>query len=182
MQAVRWQQGAGAGVRPARCEGRRGRLRRSRAAHVGGLTRRCVPDGVRRQLRGSRRHGHAHGGDARRFRARTLKARAHSASCRCRPELDLHGTWKNFRWPLVGKSIAVQSTGGEFGMLRHPAVSTCISRARFRPSISTRCRWRWKASSRTDKLICQRGERRGVRRAGHRFRRGSRGGRRIAGR
>lgn len=32
------------------------------------------------------------------------------------PELDLHGTWKNFRWPLVGKDIAVQSAGGEFGL------------------------------------------------------------------
>jgi translocation and assembly module TamB len=32
------------------------------------------------------------------------------------PELDLHGTWKNFRWPLVGSDIAVQSTGGEFGI------------------------------------------------------------------
>jgi translocation and assembly module TamB len=32
------------------------------------------------------------------------------------PELDLHGTWKNFRWPLVGTAIAVQSVGGEFGI------------------------------------------------------------------
>ena len=32
------------------------------------------------------------------------------------PELDLHGTWKNFRWPLVGKDIAVQSEAGEFGL------------------------------------------------------------------
>ncbi|MEJ0037098.1 MAG: translocation/assembly module TamB domain-containing protein [Gammaproteobacteria bacterium] len=32
------------------------------------------------------------------------------------PELDLHGTWKNFRWPLVGTSVAVRSTAGEFGI------------------------------------------------------------------
>ncbi len=32
------------------------------------------------------------------------------------PQLDLRGTWKNFRWPLVGSSIAVQSTAGEFGI------------------------------------------------------------------
>jgi translocation and assembly module TamB len=32
------------------------------------------------------------------------------------PELDLHGTWKNFRWPLVGTSIAVRSTAGDFGI------------------------------------------------------------------
>ena len=32
------------------------------------------------------------------------------------PELDLHGTWKNFRWPLVGTDIAMQSTAGEFGI------------------------------------------------------------------
>ena len=32
------------------------------------------------------------------------------------PELDLHGTWKNFRWPLVGTDIAVRSAAGEFGL------------------------------------------------------------------
>jgi translocation and assembly module TamB len=32
------------------------------------------------------------------------------------PELDLHGTWKDFRWPLVGRDIAVQSESGEFGI------------------------------------------------------------------
>jgi translocation and assembly module TamB len=32
------------------------------------------------------------------------------------PELDLHGTWKDFRWPLVGNDIAVQSDAGEFGI------------------------------------------------------------------
>src|SRR5262249_29148672 len=32
------------------------------------------------------------------------------------PELDLHGTWTNFRWPLVGNDPAVQSEAGEFGI------------------------------------------------------------------
>lgn len=32
------------------------------------------------------------------------------------PELDLQGTWSNFRWPLVGSSIAVQSTSGDFSI------------------------------------------------------------------
>ncbi|MBX5459509.1 MAG: translocation/assembly module TamB domain-containing protein [Steroidobacteraceae bacterium] len=30
------------------------------------------------------------------------------------PQLDLHGTWSNFRWPLVGDAVAVQSAHGEF--------------------------------------------------------------------
>ncbi|MGB6605489.1 MAG: translocation/assembly module TamB domain-containing protein [Steroidobacteraceae bacterium] len=30
------------------------------------------------------------------------------------PRLDLKGSWNDFRWPLVGRDVAVQSTAGEF--------------------------------------------------------------------
>ncbi len=30
------------------------------------------------------------------------------------PRLDLHGTWKDFRWPLVGDDVAVRSESGEY--------------------------------------------------------------------
>ena len=32
------------------------------------------------------------------------------------PSLDLRGTWKDFRWPLVGNDPAVRSTSGEYSM------------------------------------------------------------------
>ncbi|HVY80417.1 MAG TPA: hypothetical protein VG994_05490, partial [Steroidobacteraceae bacterium] len=32
------------------------------------------------------------------------------------PRLDLHGTWQNFRWPLVGNNIAVRSESGEYAL------------------------------------------------------------------
>src|SRR5690606_37289971 len=30
------------------------------------------------------------------------------------PLLDLRGNWKNFRWPLTGKSVPVRSNAGEY--------------------------------------------------------------------
>ena len=32
------------------------------------------------------------------------------------PRLDLHGAWRNFRWPLVGKKIAVRSASGDYAL------------------------------------------------------------------
>ncbi len=32
------------------------------------------------------------------------------------PKLDLRGTWKNFRWPLVGEKVALRSAEGEYGI------------------------------------------------------------------
>jgi translocation and assembly module TamB len=32
------------------------------------------------------------------------------------PALDLHGTWRAFRWPLVGENIAVKSAAGEYSI------------------------------------------------------------------
>src|SRR5262249_48150080 len=30
------------------------------------------------------------------------------------PQLDLRGTWQNFRWPLLGKEVIFRSASGEF--------------------------------------------------------------------
>lgn len=30
------------------------------------------------------------------------------------PQLDLHGTWRDFRWPLVGTDVAVRSASGDY--------------------------------------------------------------------
>jgi translocation and assembly module TamB len=32
------------------------------------------------------------------------------------PHLELHGSWRNFRWPLVGENIAVRSAAGEYAI------------------------------------------------------------------
>src|SRR5262249_7706336 len=32
------------------------------------------------------------------------------------PQLDLVGTWKQFRWPLAGRAAAVRSAAGEFAL------------------------------------------------------------------
>jgi translocation and assembly module TamB len=32
------------------------------------------------------------------------------------PKLDLQGTWKDFRWPLVGNSVALRSESGEYAL------------------------------------------------------------------
>ncbi|MEP7243144.1 MAG: translocation/assembly module TamB domain-containing protein [Gammaproteobacteria bacterium] len=32
------------------------------------------------------------------------------------PKLDLHGTWRDFRWPLVGSDISVRSASGEYAL------------------------------------------------------------------
>ncbi|MEJ1966285.1 MAG: translocation/assembly module TamB domain-containing protein [Gammaproteobacteria bacterium] len=32
------------------------------------------------------------------------------------PQLDLHGTWKDFRWPLVGEKPAMRSAAGEYSI------------------------------------------------------------------
>ena len=32
------------------------------------------------------------------------------------PKLDLHGSWKEFRWPLVGENVALRSANGEFSI------------------------------------------------------------------
>ncbi len=32
------------------------------------------------------------------------------------PRLDLRGTWRNFRWPLAGRSVAFRSSEGSFGL------------------------------------------------------------------
>jgi translocation and assembly module TamB len=32
------------------------------------------------------------------------------------PQLDLHGTWQDFRWPLVGDAVSVRSAEGEYAL------------------------------------------------------------------
>jgi len=32
------------------------------------------------------------------------------------PQLDLHGSWRNFRWPLVGENVAMRSENGEYAI------------------------------------------------------------------
>ena len=32
------------------------------------------------------------------------------------PSLDLHGTWKDFRWPLIGNNVVVRSESGEYAL------------------------------------------------------------------
>jgi translocation and assembly module TamB len=32
------------------------------------------------------------------------------------PKLDMHGTWRDFRWPLVGADVAVRSASGEYAL------------------------------------------------------------------
>ena len=32
------------------------------------------------------------------------------------PQLDLHGTWQDFRWPLVGETVSVRSESGQYAL------------------------------------------------------------------
>ena len=56
------------------------------------------------------------------------------------PRLDLHGTWHDFRWPLVGKVVPFHSSSGEFtldGTWPYAVHATGMAQARDLPPMPT---------------------------------------------